>query len=306
MRPGDRQLASNLKRKLSSFCQEQTELRGLAKKCAFDSYVEQLVESVRRTKYAEVLSNRKMCCEVADPQNEAFNPIKAAIFQRDANNIEESFWLVFLFTHFGKHVSDGFLTIRTVYGGLGQKIWSWSEVSSEPKEFSKFLADSYNELSELKFGNHRKYETLNPDRNLWTGSIVVSYVDWVGPSRSHEVLFARASECRNAEAAFESLFSSMDKVKRFGRTAKFDYLTMVNKLGLADVVAGSPHIKNSTGPLKGTRLLVDNNLDSGMSPADAEAIVKSLGKYLGVTMQEMEDSICNWQKSPTEFIPFRA
>jgi hypothetical protein len=33
--------------------------------------------------------------------------------------------------------------------------------------------------------------------------------------------------------AFDFLFHSMDSVVAFGRTAKFDYLTMLGKLGLA-------------------------------------------------------------------------
>jgi hypothetical protein len=30
-----------------------------------------------------------------------------------------------------------------------------------------------------------------------------------------------------------------------------------------------------------------------------------LGNYLNVGMQAMEDAMCNWQKSPERFTPFR-
>ena len=47
----------------------------------------------------------------------------------------------------------------------------------------------------------------------------------------------------------------MDALKRFGRTARFDYLTMVGKLGLANIAPGSPYMVGATGPLKGAALL---------------------------------------------------
>jgi len=47
----------------------------------------------------------------------------------------------------------------------------------------------------------------------------------------------------------------MNDVERFGRTAKFDYLTMVGKLGLAAIEPGSTYMQGATGPLKGARLL---------------------------------------------------
>jgi hypothetical protein len=33
--------------------------------------------------------------------------------------------------------------------------------------------------------------------------------------------------------------------------------------------------------------------------------VVKLGDALGVGMQVMEDSLCNWQKSPEAYVPFR-
>ena len=107
------------------------------------------------------------------------------------------------------------------------------------------------------------------------------------------------------EALFDYLYHSMSAVTSFGRTAKFDYLTMIGKLGLAPIRPGSPYLAGATGPLRGARLLVDGSAESSMRATALEPIICELGNDLGVGMQEMEDALCNWQKSQNKFIPFR-
>ena len=92
----------------------------------------------------------------------------------------------------------------------------------------------------------------------------------------------------------------MTAVKRFGRTARFDYLTMIGKLGLGNIQPGSAYLLESTGPLKGARLLF-----GPATRATLETLTVQLGNRLDVGMQVMEDSLCNWQKSPGIFKPFR-
>ena len=57
------------------------------------------------------------------------------------------------------------------------------------------------------------------------------------------------------DQVFDYLYRSMDAVASFGRMAKFDYLTMVAKLGLAPIEPGSTYMPGATGPLSGARLL---------------------------------------------------
>jgi hypothetical protein len=93
----------------------------------------------------------------------------------------------------------------------------------------------------------------------------------------------------------------MDAVASFGRTARFDYLTMVGKLGLAQIEPGSTYMQGSTGPLQGARLL----FGEAASAAALDAWLVELDGVLDVGMQVLEDALCNWQKSPEKFIPFR-
>ncbi|HEV2687133.1 MAG TPA: hypothetical protein VGV35_01225, partial [Bryobacteraceae bacterium] len=101
-------------------------------------------------------------------------------------------------------------------------------------------------------------------------------------------------------AAFDSLYRSMEVVRRFGRLARFDYLTMVGKLELAPIKPGSAYLNGSTGPLAGARLLFGNG-----SAANLDEWVIQLDGKLQVGMQVLEDSLCNWQKSPEAFKAFR-
>jgi hypothetical protein len=136
-----------------------------------------------------------------------------------------------------------------------------------------------------------------------TGAVVESYVRWVSPPRSHEQLVAEAIKRSNGDrrASFDDLYRSMHIVVRFGRLARFDYLAMLGKLGLALIQPGSPYLKGSSGPLRGARLLFGREESSAV----LDAWIAELDEHLDVGMQVLEDALCNWQKSPDRFVPFR-
>jgi hypothetical protein len=137
-----------------------------------------------------------------------------------------------------------------------------------------------------------------------TGEAVATYVEWAGPSRSQvrRLLDAVSSAEGDSELAFDLLYHSMDSVTRFGRTAKFDYLSFVSKLGLARIEPGRTYLKGATGPLIGARLLFE---DQRSAPAALDARLVPLGLRLAVGFDVLEDALCNWQKSPAVFKPFR-
>jgi Alpha-glutamyl/putrescinyl thymine pyrophosphorylase clade 3 len=98
----------------------------------------------------------------------------------------------------------------------------------------------------------------------------------------------------------------MKSVVSFGRTARFDYLTMIGKLGLASIEPGFAYMGGATGPLRGARLLFFGSATAGgVTPRQLDAWLAELDAYLGVGMQVLEDSLCNWQKSPGRFLRFR-
>jgi hypothetical protein len=255
-----------------------------------------------------VLRERKLSELRAEPKNELFDPLKAAILHQRRGNIEEAFWLVFLFVHFGKHPRAEWRYVREVYGRLGGGgLWDWASISADPARFRSWLDSHQDELKReglpRGFGNHRKYESLEAYSPNGTGSVVETYVGWVNPPRTHQQLMEQA--CRQVggdpRKAFDDLYRSMRVVARFGRTARFDYLTMVGKLGLALIEPPSTYMQGSTGPVQGARLLFGNH----ENPVNLDRWLVEIDAQLQVGMQVLEDALCNWQKSPAKFKPFR-
>ena len=97
----------------------------------------------------------------------------------------------------------------------------------------------------------------------------------------------------------------MAAVHRFGRLARFDYLTMIGRIRLAGIQAGQAYLEGSTGPLRGARLLFESVGGPALTAAALEARAAVLRGYLDVTFDVLEDALCNWQKSPAEFRRYR-
>jgi hypothetical protein len=312
VRPRDRALAQQLESGLLRFSRERRDLPGIADPEARQPLIEQFLESIHRVNYPKLISTRDISPRRADPTSELFDPLKAAISHQRKGNTDEALWLVFLFVHFGKHSLGGYRYAREIYGRLGQGgLWDWESVSADPSGFRTWLAGNVAKLRRAGvpggFGNHRKYESLNADANTGTGAAVESYVRWVNPPRTHEELMGEALKHANGDArrAFDRLYNSMKAVTRFGRTAKFDYLAMVGKLGLAPIDPGSTYMQGATGPVEGARLLFGGQKNAPLHTKVLDQWLVELERELGVGMQVMEDALCNWQKSPRKFKSFR-
>ncbi len=308
MRPRDVGLGRRLDDVLGAFARDRYPLPGIHDAAARLCFVEQLLESVHRVRYVAVVRGRDVSHGRTDPSSPLFDPLKAAVLFQRNGEIDEAYWMAFLFVHFGKHRRGGWRYAREVYGRLGDGArWDWAATSANPAAFRRWLNTNEAALRRVGvdggFGNHRKYESLDGNSDNGTGAVVESYVSWVGPARSHEQLVANtiAGAGGNPITAFDALYRSMGSVRRFGRTAKFDYLSMIAKLGLAPIVAGSPYLEQSNGPLKGARLLFGEQL----SAAEGNRRLQELDVEMQVGMQVIEDALCNWQKSPTAFIRFR-
>jgi hypothetical protein len=162
---------------------------------------------------------------------------------------------------------------------------------------------------ELAFATkaHRKYQSLSAYSNVGTGAVIASYVAWVSPPRSHAEMIKdiHAKVGQDPKAVFDFLYKSMDSVIGFGRLGRFDFLTMLGKLGVAPIDPGSAYLVGATGPLQGARLLLSNDPKAKIRASELDTILGDLDSYLNVGMQVLEDSLCNWQKSPNKFVSFR-
>lgn len=310
MSKDDPLLLTRLDDALNAFIDEEHALPGIRRTGHRAVLLKQLVASVHRVKFPVLLQTQEHSQRRKDPADEMFDPLRAAILHFREGAVDEAYWLVFLFVHFGPHPKGGYLYARSVYGRFGEGgRWDWKSMSADPSRFRQWLDDNQERLKDLPaaFGNHRKYESLDAYSDNGTGATVATYVAWVGPPRSHQQMFDEAIMQAGGDArkAFDILYKSMNVVRRFGRTARFDYLAMIGKLGFAAIEPGSAYLSSATGPVTGARLLFGGSPKAKISTRNLDHLLIRLDAHLTVGMQVIEDALCNWQKSPGSFKPFR-
>lgn len=310
MRPKDIKRAAKIVDALTSFSNKKTNLPGLSSAIRIDCLVEQIIESLRRIEFIHAIRDQKHDQRRKDPTSSLFDPLRAAALFSQEGEHDQAFWLTFLATHFGKHVIDKWSLCAAFYGKLSAgEEWDWVSASAKDGEVQTWMKDNKFELDALpyRFSNHRKYVSLTTDGNRGTAAAIESYIRWVKNNGGHVELIRKThrSVGQNPEAVFDSLYQQMDDVQQFGRLGKFDFLTMIGKLGLAPIEPGIPYLKGATGPLAGVRLLFQDDANGDTSAGELDVKLAELGKELGLGMQVMEDSLCNWQKSPDRFISFR-
>lgn len=312
MRPADRPRAARLAAELRRFDKQVMALPGIHPPGYLDCLVEQLVDSLRRIEFAYRVRDGHHDPRRMDPHTPLFDPLKAAVLRLRRGEVDEAYWLVFLATHFGKHAQDGWRLAKDIYGRLGGPgVWDWATVSASPAAFRAWLAANEARLTgdgvSRRFSNHRKYESLKASSAAGTAAVFESYVGWVGPPRTHQELVREVHKAvgQNPEEVFDHLYRSMRAVRRFGRLARFDYLTMLGKLGIAPIIPGSAYLGEATGPLIGARLLFGHGVGAALSGRMLDTRLSSLDEHLDVGKQALEDALCNWQKSPAQFVSFR-
>ena len=312
MRAEDLTFAEELRVKLQKYSSSERELRGFSEDGAIDSFIFQVVESVRRIRFIREIAKRQLSPMRADPVSLLFDPIRAALIKHNSGDFDEACWLVFLFTHFGKNRKSGYQLIRDVYSGTLQSgCWTWERMTKDVKAFRQWLDESKQELKSGSihrgFGNHRKYQSLDAWTANGTGATVASYVDWIVAHEGHKSLFdsALADAQGDPEVAFAALYRSMRAVRGFGRTARFDYLTMIGKLGLSELRADSVYFTGASGPVDGAKLLFFGKKNASIEASKLGGMTDHFATSLGLDKQVVEDSLCNWQKSPTKIKPFR-
>ncbi len=285
-------------------------LPGLINEDSYQVLSKQLVDSISRVAYVRNISNETHSIERANPDSVIFDPLRAAVIRRNQKQLDDACWLVFLATHYGKSIQSNWLLARETYGAHPRRdsIWTWDAVAQDRDGFITWYSEYYDAISrdtlQRKFSNHRKYESLNPEKNKSSLDVILSYSDWIIGYGSHKEMFenARRMVGDDPRDIFDYIYKTM-KVLRFGRMGKFDFLTMLGKLDLYNLEPKYAYIKNSTGPAAGCRKLFGNvtinQIERNLSILDDKLDVGPMAK------QVLEDAICNWQKSPQIYIKFR-
>jgi hypothetical protein len=277
-------------------------LKGIPDAATIDALAMQFIASLRREDYYRVVQAKQVSPQRADPNSPLFDAERAVAYQMQQGNIDEAGWLIFLMTHFARRTDTRWRRLQDVYGCLGAGIWDWVSVSANRAAFYQWLAANWSAIGGM-FGNHRKYESLRPNAKRPMSRAVDNYLDWIGPA-GHGAFFAKASGVANSPySVFDHLYRQL-KVNSFGRLAKFDYLSLIGRYGLANIEAGTAYLAGATGPSNGARLLVGGHRKSKISNQALQTELDALDVRLKVGMAVMEDALCNWQKSPRKFVHY--
>lgn len=283
-------------------------LPGITDPAYRDGLVDQIIDSEQRVEYFAKLRNRTLAPSSTDPATNDFDPLRAAVIHSSNGAYDEAVWLVFLFVHFGRHRVAGWRYVRDVYGRLGEGgPWDWRAVSSDPIGFRYWLDEHQDDLVAAPgprgFSNHRKYESLNAWEKTGTGEAIETYVQWVLSSGGDHVEHFAQFDALAPIERFDAIYRSMAAVARFGRIARFDYLTTLLKLGLVDLDVPHSYLVGATGPLRGAQLLLRGQIGEGEAKVLQDEL-QELSMASGIRGDVLEDAVCNWQKSPDAYQRF--
>jgi hypothetical protein len=200
------------------------------------------------------------------------------------------------------HVYDPFVEKLSEY--IDEGFHRVVEMPANPLAFTTWLSRNWQRIGG-KFGNHRKYESLRPGAKRSFAAVVNSYIAWIGAAGHRQFFadFVRKSG-NDPHRIFQELYEQMQVVS-FGRLAKFDYLSMIGRYGIAPIEPGSAFLDGATGPIMGAHLLFDGRPEGPSTNQALQALLDSLDAHLSVGMRVMEDALCNWQKSPQKFKHFK-
>jgi alpha-glutamyl/putrescinyl thymine pyrophosphorylase-like protein len=268
-------------------------LPGLKTKESRERFVEKLVHSELKLR---ALSMRKFSGS-ANPHKNDFHPLKAIVDLFEKGQRDEAVWLAFLNTHFGG--PDARKTVGLFYGKFGNGRWDWATVCKNPDRIRLWMIAHPKKTNRLRFANHRKYETNNPNNPVGTAAVIYAFREWVNRNSRglpYDALCLVANNSKSPERGFDRTFLKLD-VTRFGRTAKFDFLCLLGNLRILDVSPPHCYLAGATGPKNGALLMVTGK-KSGRVTAEVEATIRELQKHLGVQVEVMEDALCGWQKRP--------
>ena len=211
-----------------------------------------------------------------------------------AGDFDEALWRGFLAGHFGYPSVDRRKQRQVESAGRflccfgRQPVWTWNSVSSDPLTLKNWLCQHKANLAELQFGNHRKYESKQPD-GLY--AVIESFVGWVNDRGGTPLQAFKVDGNSDPESNFDTLFQAMQGIWHFGRTGRFDLLCLLSEIDLLPVKPGSCYLDGSTMPLYGAKQLFGDH-----PAAILTKLANHTARLLGVPIEVFEDALCNWKK----------
>jgi hypothetical protein len=266
------------------------DLPGLARDSDLELFAELLaMKSAFLADLAVLVQHGALLGSPLDPNDPDWDPFGAIVEQHAQGNIEEATWLAFLVTHIGGHeegADDFWHAVRAVYSGFGEVRLSWSRVLANSEELLHWQERHSRQLEALRFGNHRKFESWKQ-----LAPVLQSYVAGVqGRGGEQRRLFERPA--LSPAENFDRLMHDLSFIYRFSRLGIYDLLCLLGNLRVYALKPGKLYLRGASGPLHGARLLFAEDAD----PDQLDARGCDLASRLSVSVDAMEDALCNWQK----------
>jgi hypothetical protein len=210
---------------------------------------------------------------------------------RDSGDSDEAVWRSFLAAHFGRasakdEKSGSASAFLCAFGA--EPFWTCKRVSKAPGVLRRWLSDHAVDLKSLSFGNHRKYESKRP-KAIW--SVVESFLTLAEEYGGPQELFTIDGKESDAAKCFDLLYRRLQPLRQFGRTGRFDFLSLLIELKLVVAEPGSCYLEGATGPLQGAKRLWGKR-----SIGQLEQLAADLAERVSVSPMALEDALCNWQK----------
>ena len=296
-----------IKNQLATHSQNVEALPGIGTVATLETLSLQIIASLRREEYFRIIQQRgPVLAYRANPNDARFEAELGAVYNLQAGDIDEASWLIFLMTAFGKPANTGWERLRDVYGMLGAGTLDWQSVSAQPNLAETWLAANWQSVGGGP-GSHRKYESMRPNTQRPIGAALTQYVNWINDGGGHANKFASLVQAagNSPEAIFDHFYNELP-CRGFARLGKFDWVSMLARYGLVTATPGTAYLRGATGPLRGASLLFRDNVDAPNSAIDGlQDKLTRLDADLNVGMSVLEDSLCNWQKNPTNFVHFK-
>jgi len=253
----------------------------------------QTVDSIRRIQVYKAYASKAVKADINNlPYNHTSNPF--ILSQRDSLSIESRVWFIYLATYFGKSNKSKWKLFKKAAYRHDNTLITIEEIQKDKDKYFLYLS-SLDFFRNCNYSNHRKYTKKSLDGNK-------------GVLNSMDFFIRNLNKFINENPAdFDSVYIKSRNIPNFGRMAGFDFTSSLSKCNLNVNEPDSMYHQNSTGPLRALKKMLDMAQVSDKSKSKQIDLGDNLLHWfqentdIKFVAQVLEDSICNWQKEPTQY-----
>lgn len=252
-------------------------------------------DSIRRIEIYKAYYSR---ATQAAANNQSFihtsNPFVLA--QRPDLSIKNRLWIVYLATYFGKSDKSKWTLFDRAAFDQNQALILFDKIKADPDKYKQYLS-SFDFFQNCKYSNHRKFiaKKLHGDKGFFRSvKYLIDNIEVYTPEE---------------EIEFHDMYLLAQKIPNFGRLGGFDFTSSLVKCGFNVKEPRSMYAENSTGPLKGLKLLLSLTNNDTTQASQIQLSFDLVDWFLEnseifMIGQVLEDAICNWQKNTMHHIKY--